>query len=449
MNVMRKIMLLAAIALILILPRCQKLVDGLKPPEDPNPTEAIPTDEGIPVGQLVSKTIGKAGGSLLSADGNAELIFPAGALDKDTEISVQALTNTAPNGVGNTYRCLPDGIKFLQPVTLKFHYTSDDLESTLGDLMGIAFQDSLGVWWRVNNFANDTVNKVISAPIRHFTSYTPFDILKIFSASNSVRVGKSLSLEIGTVLSDDDLLTTLAQGGDELAPLITMKNKTIVWSANGVVNGNATYGTVTGIGLGLDAVFKAPAKVPAGNHVLVSALVDVNFKYHGKTFSKTSLVSNITIIDREKYSLKIYLTEQALEVSYTDSAKMIVTISEGEVVAISDITNYGPNSLPAVVEYGGCSYTYVKEGIGEMNIVSGTGSTTAPYGDPIRVLNLEFTHSGAISPASNVVCQDSSKYTQGGNSLPAGIPSSLYFTITGNKEFEYDDGEVKATLTLL
>jgi len=448
MNSMKKIIVLAAIALMLILPRCQKLVEGLTPPVDPNSTKATPTDEGIPVGSVVSKVIGKTGGSIVSADGNAELNFPAGALDKDVEISVQALTNTAPNGVGNTYRFLPDGIQFLQPVNLKFHYTSDDLAATLADLMGIAFQDSTGVWWRVNNFTNDTLSKVISAPIRHFTSYTHFDMLEIFPPNSSLKVGKSLNLEIGMVVSDDDEVAPLGQIAEELAPLLKLKNSKVTWSANGVVNGNSTSGTVSGTSL--IAVFKAPAKVPSQNPVAVSALVDLGFKYHGKTFSKTSLLSYIEIIDGEKYSLKIHLNQNALTISYTDSASMIVMISEGEVVTISDITNYAPNVLPAVVQNNGCTYTYLPEGIGQMNIVSGTGSTTAPFGDPNRMLNLQFIHSGAISPSSSVDCPGSPVYIQGGIPVPTGVPPSLNFVMTpGISIIEFDDGEVQATLTLL
>lgn len=133
---MKKILpLLLTVTIVLILSGCKKALDALIPTI---PDTATPTAVGTPVGALTSKTIGNSGGSLVSADGNAELIFPAGALSNNTDISIQAITNNAPNGVANAYRFLPEGITFLQPVTLKFHYTADDLAATLGDLMGIA-----------------------------------------------------------------------------------------------------------------------------------------------------------------------------------------------------------------------------------------------------------------------------------------------------------------------
>ncbi|HMG69188.1 MAG TPA: hypothetical protein VK588_15930, partial [Chitinophagaceae bacterium] len=93
-------LLLLTVTLMLILPGCKKHADGLTPaiPDDSNPTVPTRTEVGTPMGNSVAKTIGKAGGSIASADGNAELIFPAGALEDNTSISIQSVTQTAPNG---------------------------------------------------------------------------------------------------------------------------------------------------------------------------------------------------------------------------------------------------------------------------------------------------------------------------------------------------------------
>ena len=213
---MKRISLLSIIImLMLVVYGCIKTSDLIpKIPPDDNPTI---TEPGIPVGDLVTKTIGKEGGSISSADGNAELIFPAGALDDATTISVQPISNTAPNGIGNSYSFLPEGIRFLQPVTLKFHYTADDLASTLAGLMGIAFQDSIGAWYRVTKFTNDTVNKVITAPIRHFSRWAHFDLLHINPSVLTLGVGKSINLEVEMVASDDELVKL--NNGDEVATL--------------------------------------------------------------------------------------------------------------------------------------------------------------------------------------------------------------------------------------
>jgi len=409
---MKKIaLLLLTVTLILILPGCKKLVEGLIPtiPTDSIPTVSTPTltDVGTPVGDVITKVIGKTGGSIASADGNAELIFPADALNDNTSISIQAVTQTAPNGVGYGYEFLPQGIHFLQPVTLKFHYTADDLASTLGDLMGIAFQDSIGGWWRVNDFTNDTINKIISAPIKHFTVYTPFDVLFINPPRGTVQVGTSISIKIDVVDADDDNLTTLGSN-DFVAPLITL-NKNIVWSVNGVVNGNSTFGTITGNLL--NASFKAPAKVPSQNPVAVSAKVDVNFKYHGKTFGKTSsasLVSNVRIVDEEVYIVEMKLLDTVVDnapdyIIVWDSVSMKVTI-RGETVTVSEITNFASKANPSqIVGYDDATY-FVPDPVGEINITSATGNV-GPYiyanAPDDRMLGLKFVQTGTHDPKTH------------------------------------------------
>jgi hypothetical protein len=444
---MKKVIyLILAGAVLMVFFSCVKNLESLIQPE--LPTQAEPTPVGDPIGAIVTKNIGKSGGSIKSADGNTELVFPADALAENTDISVQAVTNNAPNGVGNAYSFLPDGIQFNQPVLLKLHYTAEDLAATLADLMGIAFQGHDGIWYRVSSFTNDTINKVISAPIKHFTPYTKFDVLIINPTFDNVKVNKTRDLHLDIVSANDDELTSLGpQGGEDLAPLIKLNSKNVTWSVNSSVNGSATYGFVSGTNQ--YTTFKAPAKAPSRNQVTVTALVDVSFKFNGKNVAKPTLISNIKIIDGEKYSLQIYLKQSGGIVTYTDSATMIVSISSDDVVTISDIKNYAPNALPAVVSEAGCTYTYLPEGIGEMNITSVTGSTTAPFGDPSRTLLLLFTHSSAISPASNVSCPGEDDYVQGG--IPnQGDPGDISFALLpSGGVWNTTDGELTGVLTLL
>src|SRR5882724_2188023 len=86
-------------------------------------TSAAITAVGTPIGSPVTKTIGTAGGTIISADGRAELNIPAGALSSDLAISIQPITNECPNGIGIAYDFLPNGTKFLIPATFTFHYT--------------------------------------------------------------------------------------------------------------------------------------------------------------------------------------------------------------------------------------------------------------------------------------------------------------------------------------
>jgi hypothetical protein len=446
MMVMKKILpLLLTGTIVLILTGCKKNIDALS---SSIPDIALPTAVGTPVGAITSKTIGKTGGSLASADGNAELIFPAGALNDTTDISIQAITNNAPNGITNAYRFLPEGIKFLQPVTLKFHYKAEDLAATLGDLMGIAFQDNTGIWYRVNNFTNDTVNKIISAPIRHFTDWTPFTILYITPEYGNIKVNLTWNLEVYAISTDDGALK-FDPNNDEVAPLIRLSNNNkVVWSANGIVNGNSTVGTLTGSSL--IGSFKAPAKVPPQNPVTITALVGATIKYHGKTFDKMTLISSVNIVDKQKYDLVIYVFEKdAVPFNYEDSATMTVTVDANDSVTVSDINNFSPSCTPpSVTTSDGCTSTWVQDGIGEINITSGTGQAVRGSGDPSWSLLLRFTHTGAVSPKFHRVCTGGDDEILGGIPI-AGVPDFLYFNLyPGNPHSHTDDGQSYAFLDL-
>jgi hypothetical protein len=427
---MKKIhFLLLIVATTLILPGCKKIIDSIVPaiPEEP-----IITAVGTPVGNVVSKVIGKSGGSIVSADGNAELIFPAGALDNDKPISIQAITNNAPNGVGNAYRFLPEGIKFLQPVTLKFHYTAKDLAATLGDLMGIASQDSIGAWYRVNNFINDDNNKIISAPITHFSDWTQFDVMNITPSSATVKVNETTDLMVTYINPGSD--------DDELAYL-TEKVEKITWTASA--------GSLTG-GAGDDKyrVYKAPSKVPSQNPVAVSAQIQIKFKYHGKIFDKTSLVSNITITDGQTYLLEIRQTETADPFVYKDTARLTIIISADGKVTFSDIQNFAPVTTPGTATVYPCTATWIPDNIGEMNITNVTGTISGSPGDPKRDLILQFSHSGTVTPKFSRLCSGGTEEISGGIAMP-GFPTLLFFTITPNGgSYFLDDGQEFARLTL-
>src|SRR5450432_794725 len=132
-------------------------------------TSAAVTAIGTPIGSPVTKTIGAAGGTIISGDGRAELIIPAGALSSDLAISIQPITNECPNGAGVAYDFLPNGTKFLIPATLTIHYTDDDEDGTIPYLFSLATQDSLNQWNVDVDKDVDTVNKTVIFDIPHFS----------------------------------------------------------------------------------------------------------------------------------------------------------------------------------------------------------------------------------------------------------------------------------------
>lgn len=80
------------------------------PPDPVAPAPTAPDD--VPVGEPASATIGPAGGVLVSTDGRLRLDLPAGALDADTELTVQEIAW----GDGQAWSLTPDGTTFAVPV---------------------------------------------------------------------------------------------------------------------------------------------------------------------------------------------------------------------------------------------------------------------------------------------------------------------------------------------
>lgn len=246
------------------------------------------TQKGRPDGVKSEVKIDKEGGTIQSSDGKVELIFPEGAVTKKTTISIQPVTNSAPNSNGKAYQMEPSGINFHQQVQIIFHYRDKDTEGSLPDLMGIAMQDDKGRWSSLDKVALDTVSKTLSSTISHFSFYVNYLKAKINPSSAKVKVNGSLRLKVTYVsegTGDDELLTHL---GVEI-------NTPPVWSANGIPKGDNVTGLISA-SQNFSAIYKAPALVPDQNPVAVAiefkgSLININ----GKQFKSLKLVSNILV----------------------------------------------------------------------------------------------------------------------------------------------------------
>lgn len=112
---------------------------------DQNPA-GMPTAVGQPVGAATTQTIGPAGGALTSSDGKLTLNFPAGALAKETPVSIQPIENKAFGGVGAAYRLLPADATYQKAATATWQYTDADVNGSTPDALGMAAQQANGVW---------------------------------------------------------------------------------------------------------------------------------------------------------------------------------------------------------------------------------------------------------------------------------------------------------------
>src|SRR5438045_3130748 len=119
-------------------------------------TTGAVTPVGTPVGSPSTATIDAAGGSLMSLDGRLEVIIPAGALSAATPISIQPVTNECPGGAGIGFSLTPNGQKFNQPVTLRFHYGSLDHAGSDIYALEVATQKDNRIWYGFKTMSLDS-----------------------------------------------------------------------------------------------------------------------------------------------------------------------------------------------------------------------------------------------------------------------------------------------------
>jgi hypothetical protein len=259
----------------------------------------------------VEKTIGPAGGTLASTDELLTIEVPAGALDADTQLGIQPLTSTAPNGLGSGFRLTPAGVTFSSPVTLTFNPTTEQLAGTVIALTGIGYQDSSGVWRWMRSVERDEANGLVSVTTTHFSDWSLLAGAQLRPPKASVKTGETLTLTAVECWTEEEELAPLP-GEEQLAPLpprfdcdpegeqlAPLPLKLSNWSVNGIAGGNGTIGTVSAHGVA--ATYGAPSTKPDPSTVAVSVEAS-NVKLDGRTFPKTILVSNITIAgEKETY----------------------------------------------------------------------------------------------------------------------------------------------------
>jgi hypothetical protein len=399
------VFLFCCIFIICILPACSN--DTPTTNTNQNTGGPQPTQIGIPNGTPVTSTIGSAGGSMISSDSTLELLIPAGALSANTDITIQPITNFCYNSYSNAYRLTPDGQQFSQPVTVKFHYSDTTLASTLGMFMGIAFQDTAGYWHYMHDISNDTVNRVISSPITHFSDWSYFTITRLRVSPQFVRVNQTASLRVDFVNP---------QGDDELVVLPLNVHNFFVQSGQGTIISRQ----------GNTAVYKAPAQVPQDPLVVVAANVIQRVNYRGQVIEEFSvsnflwIVSNVLEFDL-KIDMSMERAEHTYSYTYTDGADMVVRVDNNDsTVTVSNILNRFPNVQPPSGVWNEFTITWIPgNDVGLVNITNASGEIEGEY------FLLHFTHSNTKTPRFHYVSENED-YFRGGDPI-GGIPLGVTF----------------------
>ena len=220
---------------------------------------------------VASKTIGAAGGNLLSKDGRLRIEVPAGALTSDQEVRIEAISDENPMGSQKAYRLAPHGVTFQKPVTLTFFYEEEDHRHSAPEALAIATQDADRIWQIQSGAQLNKNQNSLSVTTTHFSDWSFFESFRVEPVSKVVTVNSTVALKVTSIA---DMFVPLTPGqqvpvGEPVSPTAEFIKK---WTLTGA--GNLQ-------GQGANATYKAPATVPGSpNPVVVS--VEVDLKRRGK-----------------------------------------------------------------------------------------------------------------------------------------------------------------------
>ncbi len=396
-----------------------------------NNTPGLVTPKGSPTGPLVSKFIPSGGGSITTMDGRVELDFPNGALPSGDTITIMNISNNGPGGIGDAYRFLPEGLKFANPVTVKFHYNDTVINGTLPQLTHIAYQDSTGEWDIVENNVLDTVAKTFSVTTTHFSDWDIFPDLYIEAAEGDEKNGEIIvnGNEQYNVYYYPINSAGHAIGGPDYVSSAILKN----WTVNNIVNGNSTYGTITPGNInmstpGLNCSFLAPAQVPpAGKETVAVSAKLQNLTYLDPkfgSFNNLTLTHSVKIIGAN-FTFDITIDYQDTQIdgglpgfafTASDHASFTVNIKDGKDVSVSNVENTQETVDPGVHTVDGCTST--SNDAGEyLGITSGSGIIIQGENGSPSYVEILYYNSGTTNPSFNVTCSDGSGQSVGGQAI--------------------------------
>lgn len=421
-----------------------------------NKNKVVPTPVGTPTGTKTSKLIPKSGGSITSADGKLEIVFPSGALSSDQTITIQPITNNCPGGVGLAYRLEPDGSKFNQPVTLKFHYDDSVLHSTLPQYMLLGYQDKNGIWFVLNNVENDTINHILSGNTLHFTDFTTLEEIYLNPESATLKTGDILLIH---TFSTEFEKQTIDQDGFIRYAIVPGTSST--WAVNGVTNGNDQYGEIIPNDLSSysspydEVIYKAPAQVPPQdkNPVLISAEYNQIFvKYEGgfEEFNKAILYSHVRIIDggyHVELSFKAdSVNEGGALWGLKDKGSFDLVLS-GENGSVTNIQN-SDISINLLKNDGSCNVSVGYNGPGNINIVDSSYVIQNPISNSIMIMFNSLDQKNWVkSPIWDYSCPGDDNGQLGGSMGPP-FPSVIQFDKTDSTQtIDVSGGQYKIVVT--
>ena len=440
-----------------------------------------PTPVGTETGSISVKTIGPEGGTISSYDGKLDVEFPEGALNSETDISVQAVTNYAPGGTGDAYRIGPSGTQLNMPVNMKFHYSDNNISGSLPMFLGMAVQDTNQIWYNLGNPILDPVNKTIIVKSKklfapasksarnkgtkasNFLDHATFLDLFIFPEAAELKKSESQAFQVYAIQNHSPSDEGNEEGDEDYLPPLPRRhevspNTVKQWSVNGEKNGNAEFGIV--LPNGSACTYTAPGEKPSINPVDLTA--DIKLWYRdpetGRDFNNLKINAPILIID-EHYSYELEILFKfdnwgtwAFVWDLADKATMDVDVING-IVSISNIRNsegtvspVGPQTKVIIEGVQTCTGTVLASAVGLLNVTQGSGQVLFNDLDPRSPwLILKITNSDGIIPRWSYECTNELPAFTGGGTYPT-AEYTLQFVRT-NEIQKKDDFYLAATLT--
>ena len=309
--------------------------DNPSPDAEPEiPTQGTPTATGKPAGQSVTKIIGPEGGTITTPDNLLTIKIPAGALRKETTVSIQPVENKAWSGVGLGYEITPKDLVLAKPAELTWHYSDSDVAGSAPEALGIAFQQDDNSWQGRSNVTVDRQSRQISTPVTKLRTAAFFEQYYLEPKVKSVAPAERQKLDVyfHPGYSETEILVPLVRS---VLKSTEVKN----WRINGIdLKGeiDQLLGGLAPIKDGASATYIAPSHVPKNNSVAVS--VEVNLK---GTKSKLILISNLTIAGENNFKING---------SRVDSADVVVmAVADGKLFQIALGEPQGEQSKQAMV----------------------------------------------------------------------------------------------------
>ena len=279
---------------------------------------------------------------------------------------------------------------------------SISVSSTVAFTASVTGSSNTGVTWTVNSVANGNstfgtitgtgLNVSYNAPSAvptpatfNVTATSTADATKSASVSVTITPGVGVSITSPAGAQDVAVNATLAF----TASVTGTSNTGLTWTVNGVTNGNATYGTITGSGLSV--TYTAPAAIPslATFNVTATSTADVSKSASVAVTITSAITVSITSPSTSSASVAAN-TSLALTASVTGTSNTAITW------AVDGVTN--GNATVGTISGSGLSVTY--DAPAAVPSPATFSITATSQADTSKSASLSVT----ITPAATLAC---------------------------------------------